>query len=353
MPVVEHAKLRLIASALLSGAGCSPEEASVVAENLVEANLKGHDSHGVVNLPAYVTWLKEGGLRPDQQLEIIREDQTFLVIDAHRGLGQSIVRKAMELGIAKARASGVAIIAIRRSGHMGRIGAFGEQCVEAGLVSLHFANVSGHPPNVAPYAARDSRFATNPFCFAIPGSARNASVILDCASSKVAWGKLKVALNKDELAAEGLLIDSEGRPTRDPAVVVPEPVGSMVVFGEHKGSGIALICELLGGALTGGDTIQPANVRDGVTINNMLSILIDPRRVNAVERTTHEFDAVIEYVHSANPISPDEPVTIAGEPELRTMNDRLQSGIPIDDRTWSELQQMAEALGVESMLMPD
>src|SRR5208282_892781 len=102
-------------------------------------------------------------------------------------------------------------------------------------------------------AARDSRFATNPFCVAVPGSARNAPVILDCASSKVAWGKLKVALNKGELAAEGLLIDSEGRPTRDPAVVVPEPVGSMVVFGEHKGSGIALICELLGGALTGGD----------------------------------------------------------------------------------------------------
>src|SRR5579863_9066077 len=133
MPVVKHPKLRLIASALLSGAGCSPEEAAMVADNLVEANLKGHDSHGVVNLPTYVTWLKEGGLRPDQKLEIVREDQTFLVIDAHRGLGQSVARKAMELGIAKARTSGVAVVAIRRSGHMGRIGAFGEQCLEAGL----------------------------------------------------------------------------------------------------------------------------------------------------------------------------------------------------------------------------
>lgn len=353
MPVVEHAKLRLIASALLAGAGCSREEAAVVGANLVEANLKGHDSHGVVNLPTYVTWLKEGGLRPDQELEIIREDQTFLVIDAHRGLGQSVVRKAMELGIAKTRASGVAIVAIRRSGHMGRIGAFGEQCVEAGLVSLHFANVSGHPPNVAPYAARDSRFATNPFCFAVPGSARTASVILDCASSKVAWGKLKVALNKGELAGAGLLIDAQGRPTRDPAVVVPEPVGSMVAFGEHKGSGIALICELLGGALTGGDTIQPANTRDGVTINNMLSILIDPRRVSAAERIANEFDAVVDYIHSAMPLSQDEPVMIAGEPELRTMNDRLQSGIPIDDRTWSELRQMAQAFGVDSTLVAD
>jgi|SRR5579871_2808250 len=353
MPVVEHAKLRRITSALLSAAGCGQEEASVVAENLVEANLKGHDSHGVVNLPSYVVWLKEGGLRPDQKLDIVREDQTFLVIDAHRGLGQSVGRKAMELGIAKARASGAAIVAIRRSGHMGRIGAFGEQCAEAGLVSLHFANVSGHPPNVAPHAARESRFATNPFCFAVPGSARNAAVILDCASSKVAWGKLKVAFNKGELAADGLLIDAQGRPTRDPAVVVPEPVGAMVAFGEHKGSGIALICELLGGALTGGDTIQPANLRDGVTINNMLSILIDPRRMGDAERTTHEFDAVVDYVHSAIPLGPDEPVMIAGEPERRAMNERLQSGIPIDDRTWSELRELAATLGIESMLVAD
>jgi len=353
MPVVEHGKLRLIASALLSGAGCSREEAAIVAENLVEANLKGHDSHGVVNLPTYVTWLKQGGLRPDQKLEIVREDGAFLVIDAHRGLGQSVVRKAMELGIAKARASGAAIVAIRRSGHMGRIGAFGEQCAEAGLVSLHFANVSGHPPNVAPYAARESRFATNPFCFAVPGSVRNAPVILDCATSKVAWGKLKVALNKGELAGEGLLLDSEGRPTRDPAVVVPEPVGSMVAFGEHKGSGIALICELLGGALTGGDTIQPENIRDGVTINNMLSILIDPRQVTAAERFSHEFDAVIDYVHGAIPLSSDETVKIAGEPELQAMNSRRQTGVPIDDQTWSELRQLAEALGMDLGIAPD
>jgi len=270
-----------------------------------------------------------------------------LITGANRGLGQSTARKAMGLAIDKALVMGVAILAIRRAGHMGRIGAFGEQCARAGLVSLHFANVSGHPPNVAPFAAREPRFATNPFCFAVPGSMRNAAIILDCATSKVAWGKLKVALNKGELAPEGLLLDAAGRPTRDPSVVVPDPVGSMIVFGEHKGSGIALICELLGGALTGGDTIEPENARDGVTINNMLSVLIDPRHATTHERFNGEFDAVVEYVRSAAPFSPSEPVQVAGEPEYRTMMARLQDGIPVEDRTWDELRQVAETLSID------
>ena len=347
MPLLDHDRLRHIAAVLLAGAGCSREEAAVVAENLVEANLKGHDSHGIVNLPTYVAWLTTGGLRPDQPFTVVRDDQAFLVIDANRGLGQSVGRKAMQLAIDKALVSGVAILAIRRAGHMGRIGAFGEQCAGAGLVSLHFVNVSGHPPTVAPFAARESRFATNPFCFAVPGSMRNAAILLDCATSKVAWGKLKLAFNKGAMAPEGLLLDAAGRPTRDPSVVVPDPVGAMVVFGEHKGSGIALICELLGGALTGGDTVQPGNARDGVTINNMLSILIDPRRLCATERIDREFDAVLDYVRSAMPLDPCEPVQVPGEPEHRTMTDRLQSGIPVDDRTWQELQQAARSLGID------
>jgi hydroxycarboxylate dehydrogenase B len=347
VPSFNHEKLRHIAAALLAGAGCSQEEAAIVAENLVEANLKGHDSHGIVNLPSYIAWLATGGVRPNQPITVVREDQAFIVIDANRGLGQSVTRKGMELAIGKALLSGVAILAIRRSGHMGRIGAYGEQCARAGLVSLHFANVVGHPPNVAPFAAREARFATNPFCFTVPGSMRNAAIVLDCATSKVAWGKLKVALNKGEMAPEGLLLDTAGHPSRDPSLVVPDPVGAMVVFGEHKGSGIALICELLGGALTGGDTIQPGNTRDGVTINNMLSILIDPRRMTTPERIDREFDAVIEYVRSAMPLKSSQPVQVPGEPEHRAMTDRLRNGIQVDDRTWHELQQLARTMSVD------
>jgi uncharacterized oxidoreductase len=347
MPSFDHVTLRRIAAALLAGAGCGQQEAAIVADGLVEANLRGHDSHGVVNLPGYIGWLRSGGIRANQDPSVVRDDGAFLVIDGNRGLGQAIARRGMELAIPRARAQGAAIVAIRNSGHMGRIGAYGEQCADAGLVSLHFVNVAGDGPNVAPFAAREARFSTNPFCFAMPATAANAGLVLDCATSKVAWGKLKVALNKGELAPEGLMIDAGGRPTRDPSAVVPDPVGSLVVFGEHKGSGIALFCELLGGALTGGDTIQPGNPRDGVTINNMLSILIDPSRTAPAGRFAREYDAVMDYVHGALPLDPETPVQVPGEPERRAMAVRLADGIPVDECNWRELQALARELKVD------
>jgi uncharacterized oxidoreductase len=347
MPILSHDRLRDVAALLLAGAGCGQEEAAIVAESLVGANLRGHDSHGIVNLPDYIDWIVTGGLSPNQPLTVVREESALLVIDGNRGLGQVVALKAMELAIPKAQAAGVTLVAIRRAGHMGRIGALGEQCARAGLVSLHFANVAGHPPNVAPFAARQSRFGTNPFCFAVPGSLQNPAVILDCATSRVAWGKLKVAFNKGELAPDGLMLDAEGKPTRDPSAVVPDALGAMIAFGEHKGSGIALICELLGGALTGGNTIQPANARDGVTINNMLSILISPDGVAGTERMSREFDAVMAYVRGALPLTAGTPVQIPGEPERRTMAERLEKGIPLDDRSWDELQQLARKLSID------
>ncbi len=368
MPVVDHQKLRSLARSLFIAAGCSAEEAGIVADGLVEANLKGHDSHGVVSLPGYIGWLRSGGTQTGKPPTVLRDDGAFLVLDGNRGLGQVAGRRAMELGIARARSQGVAIVALRNSGHMGRIGAYGEQCAQAGFVSLHFVNVVGEQPNVAPHGSRQARFGTNPFCFAAPASARHAptaarnaptssrhaptssrhaNVILDGATSKVAWGKLKIAFNKGEQAGEGLMIDAAGRPSRDPATVVAsDATGALVIFGEHKGSGIALFCELLAGALTGGDTIQPANTRNGVTINNMLSILIDPARTAPDGRFAREADAVLDYVLSALPLDEDAPVQLPGDPERRAMAKRLKDGIPIDDQTWLALTSLARDLNV-------
>lgn len=347
MPIIEHEKLRKLARALFAAAGCNAEEAGIVADGLVDANLKGHDSHGVVSLPGYIGWLRSGGTQSGKPPTILRDDGAFLVLDGNRGLGQVVGRRAMALGIARARAQGVAIVALRNSGHMGRIGAYGEQCAEAGFVSLHFVNVVGEQPNVAPHGSRQARFGTNPFCFAAPAAARTKSVILDGATSKVAWGKLRIAFNKGQQAGEGLMIDAAGKPSQDPATVVAsDATGSLVVFGEHKGSGIALFCELLAGALTGGDTIQPANTRGGVTINNMLSILIDPARTAPDGRFAREADAVLDYVLAALPLDEDAPVQLPGDPERRAMEKRLKDGIPIDDKTWAALTTLARDLNV-------
>jgi len=347
MPQVNHEKLQKISAALLRAGGCDADEAKLVADNLVEANLKGHDSHGLTNLPGYVRRLIKGETVPNQKARVVKDDGPFLVIDGGRGLGQSVTRQAMALAIEKTRVHGVAITGVRNSCHMGRIGHYGEQCAKAGFASLHFVNVSGHPAYVAPSAAREPRFSTNPFCFAVPAAARNPAVILDCATSQVAWGKLKVAFNKREQVADGLLLDPNGKPTRDPSVMVPDPLGAMVVFGGHKGSGIALMCDLLGAALTGGDTIQPGNARDGVAINNMLSIVIDPTRLTDRNRIVSEFDAMIDYVRSAAPLDPDQPVMVAGDPERRAMAQRLKSGIVVDDQTWHDMAAVGRELGLD------
>jgi hydroxycarboxylate dehydrogenase B len=253
----------------------------------------------------------------------------------------------MEMAIEKTKGLGVSILAIRDCGHMGRIGAYGEQCAAAGLVSLHFANVSGHAPFVAPFGGREARLSTNPFCFAVPTGVGAAPVILDCATSKLAWGKLKVAHNKGRKAPPGAMLDEAGKPTRDPGLMVPVARGAMIAFGEHKGSGLGLICELLGGALAGGATIHPKNRRDLATINSMLSIVIDPTRLGDAQEIGAEIDGLIDYVRSALPIDADVPVRIAGEPERRMRAERQARGIPLDPGTWAELAQSAAGLHMD------
>ncbi|MBM3535087.1 MAG: malate/lactate/ureidoglycolate dehydrogenase [Alphaproteobacteria bacterium] len=348
MPQIHADGLRLLAHDLLVGAGCGREEAAIVADHLVEANLKGHDSHGIGNLPGYLRRLGKGETRANQTPRAVVDDGPLLVVDAGRGLGQSVTRTAMAMAMAieRAKSLGACVMAVRNSDHMGRIGTYGEQCAEAGLASLHFVNVSGGPPYVAPSAAREPRFSTNPFCFAVPGGERNPPVILDCATSQVAWGKLRVAHVRGQPAPGGTLIDRHGQPTTDIGTMIPELTGAMVGFGGYKGSGIALMCELLGAAIGGGDTIQPGNPRDGVVINNMLSILIDAGRMSDMARLRSEVDAMIDYVLSATPIAPAEPVLVAGDPERRSRAERLASGIPIDPETWRTLSALAEVSGV-------
>jgi uncharacterized oxidoreductase len=237
-------------------------------------------------------------------------------------------------------------MALRQAHHIGRIGSYGEQSIAAGLVSLHFVNVTGHDPLVAAFGGSEARFVTNPICFAMPGSDSTPPILLDMATSRVAMGKVRVAMNKGIDMADGLLIDHEGRPTRDPNIMFQEPQGALLPFGEHKGYGLALFCELLAGALGGGGTIQPGNERHHSIINSMLTIIIDPQRLVDLQWMRAEIDALIAYVKSSRAADPDTPVMVAGEPERKTLAIREKEGIPIDPRTWEELLNAAEKVGL-------
>lgn len=333
-------------SEILQRGGSDTAESELVSDHLVIANLKGHDSHGVGMIPSYIKNLKADLLNPNQPVELLKDNGAILVFDGQWGYGQRVAREAMDFAIKRCRETGIVVFALRQAHHIGRVGSYGEQSAAAGLVSLHFVNVTGHNPLVAAYGGSEARFVTNPLCLAMPGTEKNPPVILDMATSRVAMGKVRVAMNKGVSLADGLVIDPQGHSSNDPGVMFREPKGALLPFGEHKGSGLALFCEMLAGALAGGKTIQPGNERHGSIINNMLAILIDPQQLVEQPWMQTEIDALIEYVKSARPVDPETPVMVAGDPERNSMAIREKDGIPIDDTTWEQLLEAGEAVGV-------
>jgi uncharacterized oxidoreductase len=344
--IIEEKKLRRFVTDIFSAVKSSPEEAKIIADHLVEANLTGHDSHGVSLIPEYLENLAAGNICPNTSGVVASANGSMLVYDGQRGYGQVVARNATNIAIDVARELGVAVLALRNSYHVGRIGTYGEQCSARGMVSVHFVNATGHQPRVAPYGGRDARLPTNPFCVAIPGSDRHEPVLLDMATSRIAQGKVRVARNSGHQVPPGCLLDSSGEPTTEPSVMFDRPPGALLPFGEHKGFALGLVCELLGGALAGGLTIQPANERGRGVINHMLMIVFDPSRLSDMDHTRREMDVLIDYVLASPPISPKSPVVTPGTPERTTKANRQQHGLPLDEGTWERLVTAAKTVNV-------
>jgi uncharacterized oxidoreductase len=335
--------LRAAVRELMLGFGSAPGEIELVTDNLIQANLTGHDSHGIGMLPRYANAFLEGGLVPNAHVHTRLDSGTLLALDGRAGFGQVIGHEAMALGIARAREHGSCIVALANSHHLCRIGAWAEMAVAAGLVSVHFVNVISRPI-VAPWGGRDARFGTNPFAVGIPVAGRDP-VILDLATSVVAQGKTRVAHNKGEALAPGQLLDNEGNPTTDPRYGVIEPLGALRTFGEHKGFGLALVCELLGGALAGGLAVHGPTDGKQRVLNGMLTILFDPARLGDSAVYGPEMQAFLDWVVESPAQAGTDRVRVAGDPERETRAKRLAQGIPVDATTWGELLTAAGKLG--------
>ena len=337
---IPAAQLRQQIANIIQQAGSEKAEAEQVAANLVMANLSGHDSHGVGMVPRYVDAVLEGGLNPNTGVKVVLDTGPLLNLDGQRGYGQITGVQAMQMGIERAKKFGVCTVALSRSHHLGRIGHFAEMAVAEDLVSVHFVNVLSRPV-VAPFGGGDGRFGTNPCCIGVPMGSR-PPFVLDFATSRVAQGKMRVAHNKGEQVPDGYLIDEKGHPTNNPGVVVvPQSnglFGALMTFGEHKGFGMAMACELLGGALTGGGTWHREPDDKRAVLNGMLTMIIDPVKLGTQDSFEQEALAFADWLRQ----SPDAPgsdgVLMAGEPERKARADREQNGIWIDDATWSEIQ---------------
>jgi hydroxycarboxylate dehydrogenase B len=330
--------------AIVEHAGSEPREAELVAQNLVLANASGHDSHGIGMLPRYVSALLDAGLFANRHVRVELDTGTLLRLDAGAGYGQVAGFEAMELGTERARRHGVCVVALANSHHLGRIGHWAEQCLEAGLVSCHFVNVVTRPI-VAPHGGLDARTGTNPVCVGIP-RAGEPPIVLDFATSRVAQGKTRVAFNRGELVPPGCIIDDRGEPTEDPRYTVMPPFGALLPMGEHKGFGLALVAELLGGALTGGMTLHEAQTGSRRILNGMLSVLIDPAQLGTAASFAEQTEAYLRWVRQS-PVRPGDPrIQLPGEPEREARERCEREGIVVDLATWAEVLAAGESVGL-------
>ena len=340
-------RLTKLGEAIFQRGGADRVAAAQVAEKLVEANLFGHDSHGIGMVPAYVGGIEQGELIPGNELSIEQDRGAFLLLNGNAGFGQVVAKAAMELAIARAQEMGVAVVGLKNSYHIGRVGAWGEICAAAGFISIHYVNAFSPNSLVAPFGGSDARFTTNPYCTALPASNGADPIVLDMATSRVAMGKVRVAYNQGVEMLPDALIDNKGNSTNDPGVMFSEPKGALRSMGLHKGYGLAVICEALAGAFTGGGVFGLDKVAPGRIINNMLTVLIDPDAFGHRAAFDAEIDKFTAWVKASPPAPGVEQVMVPGDPERKSKAERLANGIPIDEMTFEELLAAGEAVGLD------
>lgn len=346
---VDPVRLRKSVASVLLAMGSEATEATTVAAHLVEANLAGHDSHGVGMLPTYSESLAQGVLQTNVSGIPIVDDSCFLVIDAQRGFGQSIVERWMNEALERAANSGVCLLAVRNSHHMGRIGHYGEQCIARSMAGIFFTNVVSRPL-VVPHGGTRPKLGTNPICVAIPGFGAD-SFLLDFATSGIAVGKARVARQRGEQLAPGFLLSPLGVPTTDPAVMYTQPSGGLLPIGGmhgHKGYGLALATEVLAAVMTGGPTMASDKLQVGI-LNSLFCIVYDPKRLALPASPGESIEELMAYLASGEPAG---SVMMPGEPERRSRDER-ENGFGVEAATWSELQKVCVAHGLDSSVIAD
>ncbi|MEO1649480.1 MAG: Ldh family oxidoreductase [Pseudomonadota bacterium] len=352
MAVVEADGLQALVAETFVAAGCAEAEAGQVAASLVLANLSGHDSHGVARVPRYLEWIGERTIRPGNGVEVIRETPVISVLDGQYGFGQVVAPQAIAIAIEKCRTNGLSAVALKNAGHVGRVGEWAEMAADAGFVSIHHVNA---PQSllVAPFGAISARFSTAPYACGVPREDGD-HLILDFATSVVAEGKVLVASQGGKALPDNALVSEDGTIGGDPRYLYGdyEPdgprsyhngKGAIRAMGDHKGSGLAFMVELLGGSLTGTGAPDPERP---VWANGMFSVLVDPKVLNPDGFFPTDVSRYLSYYKTAQPIEPGGAVLAPGEPERQTRVVRRRDGVPIPDGTWSAIRTAASSQGL-------
>jgi hydroxycarboxylate dehydrogenase B len=347
MPTFRPAVLESFAAQLLQAGRCSAEDAKLVAASLVDANMKGYDSHGVMRVPYYVQAIKDGEVVPGAELTIIDEGPSRIVADANWGVGQVQAMRLIERLAEKARAGGLGLGTMMHCGHIGRLGEYCEKTAADGFVSMLMVNSHGGAVRVAPPGGKAPRLSTNPLAIGVPLG--NTPLVLDFSTSATAEGKVRVKKIAGQQCPEGWLIDNTGKPTCDPNTLYGNPPGSILPMGGaqgYKGFGLGLMIEILTGALSGGNVAKTVPYpKKG---NCVFILLIDPARFGGADHFQNEVRQLVEYVKSCPRIDGCEEIILPGEPERKLAQQRLQGGIVLDPENWNALVKLGQQFGLQS-----
>ncbi|AXB42885.1 Ldh family oxidoreductase [Amycolatopsis albispora] len=327
---VTVSELTRLATRILTAAGVSTSDAAAVADSLVRSNLLGHDSHGVRRLPGYLRQIHSGQIDPRAVPEAERTRAGSVVVHGRRAFGQLAAHRAVRELRETTAHTGSGIATIRDCNHVGRLGEYVETLAEHDLVGLAFGNAD---PTVAPHGGAERRLGTNPLAWAVPRAQDEPPIVMDWATSGVAEGKLAVARERGERIPEGLVLDRHGRATTDPGDFYTG--GMLLPFGGHKGYGLSVLIEIVGGLLSG--TGIGTGYRGGFgTV--LLAFDVEaflPR---------HEFRAHTERfcaeLHDTANAEGHAEVLVPGEPEERTRRERERDGIPLSEAVWQELHAL-------------
>lgn len=346
MPTLPHGYLEDLSTHVLRAAGASDDEARLVAERCVRANLVGHDSHGVIQIPTYVDRIGLGHIVPGAPMEVLDDTPTTAVIDGHWGFGYVVTTLAMEMAIAKARESRIAAMTVTRQGHVGRLAEYTQMAARAGMMGLMTADSGRGPKSVAPYGGRVPRLGTNPLCIALPSNL-DGPFTLDMATSAVAEGKVSLARARGESIPPGWVVDAEGRSTTDPRALLQG--GSLLPLGGdqgHKGYGLGAVIEILSGVLTG----LGFGVSDGFHNDGCFLLVVDVSAFRPLEAFKQEVTEFAEYLTATPPASGFDRVYYPGEVEHLTAQERRRTGITLEEGTWDRLQALVRDYGLEAQV---
>jgi LDH2 family malate/lactate/ureidoglycolate dehydrogenase len=341
--VLKAEPLRAVTTKVFQASGAPADEAMIVADHLVTANLMGLDSHGIIRIPQYLEDVQKGIIRPGAPIRVSQETETTAVVECGWNFGQVGAVRTMEVAITKAARFQTASVVARQCNHVGRLGAYTQMAAQKGFLALGVCNSPQHGHFVLPWGGRKGRLATNPISFAVPGVSGDP-ILADFSTAETSEGKIRLYRNRGAQLPSGWIVDASGRQSTDPDDFYGPPQGAILPFGGatgYKGFALSLLVEILGGLLGGSRTSldQPGNGLGLVVIN-----------ISAFQKT-HEFASLIrdlhDYMKSSPPAEGFDEVILPGELDFKTREARLREGIPTDEKTWEQIHSAATSVGVK------